>query len=131
LAGVDQLQSLSTLRVFGPRRLLDLRPIGETNHTLEELELESCPGVGSITEIEHLGKLRFLALNDCDEINSLAPLTPLTHRKRLHAWGTTRISDGDLSPLADLPNLSEIRMRDRRGYKPRLADLTLQRRSPS
>jgi hypothetical protein len=31
--------------------------------------------------------------------------------------------DGDLSPLARLPRLKEIRMQNRRGYKPPPADL--------
>jgi hypothetical protein len=41
----------------------------------------------------------------------------------LYAWGSTRIEDGDLSPLLRLSHLSEIRMRDRREYRPRLAQV--------
>jgi hypothetical protein len=39
------------------------------------------------------------------------------------AWGSTTITDRDLTPLASLPNLREIRMRDRPGYRPRVAEL--------
>jgi hypothetical protein len=40
-----------------------------------------------------------------------------------YAWGSTRILDGDLSPLARLPRLKQIRMRNRRGYRPAVGDL--------
>jgi len=40
-----------------------------------------------------------------------------------HAWGSTRVEDGDLSPLLRLSHLSEIRMRDRREYRPTLAEV--------
>lgn len=72
---------------------------------------------------EQLRELRLLGFSDCGEIESVAPLGALEQLEELYAWGSTWIVDGDLSPLARLPRLKEIRMRDRRGYKPRGADL--------
>ena len=37
-----------------------------------------------------------------------------------------KLEDGDLSPLLRLPRLREIRMRDRRDYRPRLKALETQ-----
>jgi len=45
----------------------------------------------------------------------------LTLLECLYAWGSTRVEDGDLSPLLTLSRLKEIRMRDRPEYQPKLA----------
>jgi hypothetical protein len=68
-------------------------------------------------------RLRFLRISECGEMASLAPIESLTELEVLYAWGSTRIVDGDLSPLARLPRLKEVRMRNRRGYKPPVDEL--------
>jgi hypothetical protein len=70
-----------------------------------------------------LVNLRFLGISECGEVESLAPIGSLDQLEVLYAWGSTRIVDGDLSPLARLPRLKELSVRDRRDYKPRVADL--------
>jgi internalin A len=63
--------------------------------------------------------LSFLGASDCREIDSLGPLISLENLEVLYAFGTTRIVDNDLSPLLALPRLREVRLKDRREYKPR------------
>ena len=67
--------------------------------------------------------MSLLAFGDCGDIPTLAPLRPLDELRVVLAWGDTRVLDADLSPLADLPNLEELRMRDRREYRPRVREL--------
>lgn len=97
--------------------------ISELLRVPRELEFEACPEITTIDEIAALRELRFLGLNDCGDIETLAPITALEKLEVMHAWGTTRILDHDLSPLTHLPRLREIRMRDRRAYVPQVAEL--------
>jgi hypothetical protein len=79
--------------------------------------------VAAIDAVGALRNLRFLGVSDCGRIDSLSPLANLTKLEVLYAWGSTRIVDSDLTPLVKLPMLREIRMRDRREYRPRIRDI--------
>jgi internalin A len=122
LSGIEALSWLQRLKIAGAARLKDIEPLGDVAR-LQELELEDCPGIDAIDELRELRELRFLGISDCGDIASLAPLAGLTRLTVLHAWGSTRILDGDLQPLADLRSLREVRMRDRRGYRPAVRSL--------
>jgi hypothetical protein len=121
LAGIDRLPTLTSLKILGARKLHDLEPIESVRETLRELELQSCPAINDITPIAALTELRLLGINNCGRIRSIEAVGNLTKLEVLLAWESTRIEDGDLSPLLRLPHLREIRMRDRRDYRPRLA----------
>jgi hypothetical protein len=123
LSGIGELPELESLSLIGARRLRDLDDIRGVASSLQRLELQSCRAVNAIDDVEELINLHWFGLNDCGEIDSLSPVKALEQLEVFHAWGSTRINDGDLSPLAELPRLREIRMRDRSGYKPRRADL--------
>ena len=123
LAGIAGLPELAVVKVFLARRLWDISGVRELTSMLRELELEACPAIDAIDDVEPLIGLRFLGLSECGDIETLAPVRLLEQLEVLYAWGSTRIVDGDLSPLARLSRLREIRMQDRRGYRPRVADL--------
>ena len=67
--------------------------------------------------------LRILEVSACGDVESLRPLGGLNELEELHAWGTTRVVDGDLRPILGLPHLRELRMRDRPTYTPRVAEI--------
>ena len=123
VAGVGDLPELVVLGIVLARKLDDISDVAGLGSSLQEFRLEACPAIGAIDDVEPLVNLRLLGFSDCGGIESLAPIAALEELEELYAWGSTRIIDGDLSPLAQLPRLKEIRMRDRRGYKPRVADL--------
>ena len=125
-SGVSGMPTLTTLRVAAAPRLCDLDELDEANATLREFDLEACTSVDDLAAIEPLRELRFLGLSDCGPISSFNPLESLRRLERLYAWGSTRVLDGDLSPLMHLTNLMEIRMRDRRDYRPPLAEVKAQ-----
>jgi internalin A len=77
----------------------------------------------SLASVEPLRHLRFLSFSQSGDLDSLSPLSNLTELRELYAWGTTRVLDGDLSPLFELPALYDVRMRDRRNYRPRMSTL--------
>lgn len=122
LSGLAELPELRVLGVFAARRLRDIGDV-EGLTALVELEFEDCPALDRIDEIEALINLQFLGVSDCGDLESLAPMGLLDALELFHAWGSTRVVDGDLSPLTRLPRLREIRMRDREGYRPRVADV--------
>lgn len=123
LSGLGDLPDLAALTIVGARRLHEIDEIGELSEALRELELEKCPRIEAIDAVESLVGLRFLGISESGDIASLAPIDSLTQLETFYAWGSTRIVDGDLTPLTRLPRLKEIRMRNRRGYKPRVGDL--------
>ena len=123
LAGLADLPVLAILGVFLARRLHDISYVAGLASSLRELEFELCPGIDVLDDVQSLVNLRFLGFRDCGDVESLRPVRCLQQLEVLYAWGSTRIVDGDLSPLVGLTRLREIRMRDRRCYKPRVGDL--------
>jgi hypothetical protein len=123
LNGVGNLPDLENLGAIGAPRLHDISDAAGLSATLLELELEDCLALEEIDDVESLHGLRFLGVSECGDIASLAPLSPLDNLEVLYAFGTTRISDGDLSPLTRLPRLAEIRIQDRPSYRPRVATI--------
>ena len=123
LSGVGDLPDLAALTIVGAPRLHEIDDIGGLSTSLRELKFEECPGIKAIDVVESLVGLRFLGVSESGDIDSLAPIASLTQLEAFYAWGSTRILDGDLSPLTLLPRLKEIRMRNRRGYKPTVSDL--------
>jgi internalin A len=123
LTGIGDLPALEALRVIVARSLRDIRDVARLAGSLRELIFEGCPGVGDLEPLRSLVRLRVLGVSDCGYIESLGPIRPLNQLEQFSGWGSTRVVDGDLSPLAALPLLSEVRMRDRKGYSPHVRDL--------
>lgn len=129
LSGIGGLRELAVLGIVLARRLSDISEVARLGESLREFELEDCPAIDAISDVEPLVNLRFLGVSDCGEIVSLTPVAGLEQLEEFYAWGSTRIADGDLSPLARLPRLRDIRMRDRRTYQPSVAALVAARSS--
>jgi len=120
LEGAESFPTLTTLKIVEARNLRDIETLGAVAKTLRDLTFESCLDLYEIEAIAALTELRFLGIEDCGRIATINPLAELTRLECLYAWGSTRVEDGDLSPLLQLASLKEIRMRDRREYQPSL-----------
>ena len=82
------------------------------------LAIEGCQEARrSLVAVPPLTRLK---VANCGDIASLAPLRGLDELEEFFAWESTRVVDGDLSVLLELPKLREIGMRDRREYRPRV-----------
>lgn len=123
LDGVGSLPALEVLGIMGAPRLHDISDVAGLGPSLLELELEDGRSLSAIDDVESLVNLRFLGVSECGDIESLAPVKELERLEVLYAYGSTRVADRDLSPLAQLPRLREIRMKDRREYRPRVSEL--------
>ena len=118
LSGVGDLLALSSLQMHGVPKLHDIDDVATLGGSLSRFELERCHRIEHLEAVEPLVKLRFLGVSDAGTIPTLAPVRDLLDLEVVHAWGTTKVHDDDLSPLTALPNLRELRMRDRRSYRP-------------
>ena len=126
LDGAEDLSALAVLNVAAARELHDATALASIAKSLVEVEFESCLAITALDDLSSLQSLMFLGISDCGRVESLHPVAELTNLEQLHAWGSTRIMDNDLSPLLNLPRLSEVRMRDRRDYRPRVSTIQKQ-----
>lgn len=123
LDGVDDISTLESLRVTEARELVDISAVSAARRSLTEFELQYCLGIESLDDVATLEQLRLLGVNACGRIHSIRPLAGLLKLRVFLAWESTRIMDNDLSPLLGLPQLAELRMRDRREYRPRVKEI--------
>jgi hypothetical protein len=123
LRGSAEFLTLRSLKIADARALDDLDGIAAADATLRKLNFESCRAIDDLDALSTLSELRWLGISDCGGIPSIKATGALIVLETLYAWGTTRVEDGDLSPLLRLSRLKEIRMRDRHEYRPRLAEI--------
>jgi internalin A len=123
LDAVDNLPYLQRLQVVGARHLIDLSALTSLADSLVDFEVQSCLAADPSNVLGNMRQLRRAGINDCGRIETIRPLAELQDLRVFQAWESTRVLDNDLSPLLTLPKLSEIRMRDRRDYKPRVSEI--------
>jgi hypothetical protein len=123
LDGIRTDAAIESLEIVGARRLEDIEDVESLYGSLQRVKLQSCRSLTSLAPVAPLRRLRFLEFSDSGNLDTLSPLSDLIDLRELYAWGTTRVIDGDLSPLFGLPLLHDVRMRDRRNYRPPLSTL--------
>lgn len=127
LTGIERLTSLKHLTVVLARNLSDLTALDSTvGRQLETLDLESCRGIDDLGMIGHCTALATLNLGDVGDVASAAPLAALQRLHQLFLYESTRFLDADLAPLLELHHLQELRLMNRRQYKPSLAEVQAQ-----
>ena len=83
---------------------------------LADFSLASCSGVVDVTPLSHLKNLERLLVESCSNLQSLRPLLVLKQLSKILLWENTKILDGDLRCLLELPKLKELSFRDRNNY---------------
>lgn len=122
LAGLAELSSLRKLGVFLAKDLADITEL-RARPELEELQLQSCRKIEQIDDVAACQNLRMLNLSECGDIATLRPISGLAELEDLALFGTTKIVDGDLTPIAGLPRLKQLRMQSRRSYRPSVEEI--------
>ena len=77
LEGIGALSQLEELRLLDMRALGDATAIGELAKSLRSLEFDSCRRIGRLDAIAPLHELTRLLVNNCGDIESLAPVVGL------------------------------------------------------
>ena len=120
LHGLSELTAIHSLNIAGARSLADLAEL-RGRRLLRVLQLEGCRRIPDIADLDDCVGLTFLNLGDCGDIPTIAPIGGMKELEDLYLYESTRVLDGDLSPVLGLPKLRDLRMRDRRGYSPSVA----------
>lgn len=124
LDGIEDMPWLAELGVHLAKNLEDISALQHSHSpVLEILQLSSCRKVADIGAVASCPSLRFFEFSDCGEIPTVAPLADLDRLEDLYLYGTTKIVDGDLGPIARLPRLQDLRIQNRRGYSPPVKEI--------
>jgi len=124
LDGVEAFPWLLRLGVFRAPGLSDISALERSRPpVLQVLRLQSCKKISDILPVASCASLQFFDLSEGGEIPSVAPLGSLVNLERLYLYDSTKVSDGNLSPIAGLPKLKDFRMQNRRGYSPSVKEI--------
>lgn len=123
LDGAGDIVNLRELQVVGAYKLRDFRALSQVSVQLEKLWLESCKALSDLDFASRLDSIEDLTVADCGSIDSLAPIRGKRDLRGVFMWESTNIADGDLLPLATLPNLRALRMMNRRHYHPTVGEI--------
>lgn len=124
LDGAEAFTWLLRLGIFPAPGLADISALERSRPAaMQVLRLAKCSKVPDITPVAGCVSLQFFDLSEGGEIPSVAPLSELLSLERLYLYGSTKIADGDLGPIARLPRLKDFRMQNRRGYSPSVKEI--------
>lgn len=124
LDGVEAFPWLLQLAIFLAPGLDDIGALARSRPpALQVLRLAKCRKVRDVAPVADCASLRFFDLSEGGEVPTLAPLGGLVTLERLYLYDSTKVADGDLSPIAGLPRLKDFRMQNRRGYSPSVKEI--------
>jgi internalin A len=123
LLGIEGMSDLADVLVAGAHKLHDLASLPSAATSLATLLINTCGGVTAIDDIAALRNLSTLSVANCGNIDSLHPIAGLTELTGLYLYESTSILDGDLEPLLGLRNLRDLRMKNRKHYKPAVIEV--------
>jgi hypothetical protein len=121
IGDVSNLKNLRYLELGNAKNLTSLDGIEKLSN-LEDLRFYICRKMRNIEPLRSLTKLKRLYLCNCGPIESLKPLGCLKSLEDIYFCESTKILDGDLYPLKELPNLKEVYFPDRKNYNLKLYD---------
>jgi hypothetical protein len=107
LAGVQSMTSLVSLEVYGAVRLEAIAELA-SDPRLVKLEFAKTKRVTDWERLGTLRTLRWLGLEDVGVIPSLSFIRQLDSLESLFVTGRSRVGDGRIAFLADLPKLRRV-----------------------
>ncbi|MBA2717656.1 MAG: hypothetical protein H0U52_00245 [Chloroflexi bacterium] len=115
LDGIGAFRQVEAIRLLDLRSLVDLSAIGEVAKSLRSLEFNTCRRIGRLDAIASLHALTRLLVNNCGNIESLAPVAGIPLRTFLF-YEATNIVDGRVDRLLEMADLRDTAFADRRHY---------------
>ena len=124
LDGVEELPRLAELGVHLAKGLEDISALQRSGSpVLETLQLASCRKIADIAPVGACSGLKFLDVSEAGDIPTVGCLAQLASLERLYLYGSTRVLDGNLRPIAGLQLLRDFRMQGRRSYPPSVKEI--------
>lgn len=121
IGDVSNLKNLKYLELGNAKNLTSLEGIEQLTN-LEDLRFYICRKMRNIDSLRSLTKLKRLHLCNCGPIESFKPLSGLKFLEDIYFCKSTKILNGDLYPLKELPNLKNVYFPDRKHYNLKLYD---------
>lgn len=128
LEGLASFEKLRTLGIFLAPKLEDVSALrtAPTAQSIRELHFDTCKKIPTFDDVARAKNVQVLSLANSGDFPSLAPLTGMPELRELHLYESTRIVDGDLSPLLTLPKLQTLSLANRRPYSPQVGEIKRQ-----
>ncbi len=105
LDGIEIFRNLRRIELAYLRVLENIAAIEKLHDAnLEVIECENCPRIDDYEPLGKIRSLKTLYLHSCKEIKSISFIKNLISLKQFR-FMQTKITDGDLSPLFELPRL--------------------------
>ncbi len=117
LDGVERFPALEHLDVFGQSALEDFSALGLAQ-SLTSVEIDGCRGLRDLEWVRSLPGLKSLKVHNCGDIESVAALRGHPGLETLILSESTKILDGDTTPILEIPSLTSIGLRAYRHYEP-------------
>lgn len=115
LNGIEKFSALEKLDLHGCTQLKSLDGIENASNALSFLWIDTCKRITDVNAIGLHGLVRVLRVTNCRSISSLCPLSNCTHLEEL-TFVETKIEDGDMSILLEIPRLRVTHFGNRRHY---------------
>lgn len=124
LDGLEMFPWIQHLGIHLASTLSDISALGRSRPTLlQVLQLQACRRIIGIEPVVDCSSLQFFDLSEGGEVSTIEPLGGLVGLERVYLYESTRVVDGDLSPIAQLPRLKDFRMMNRRHYSPSVKEI--------
>ncbi len=114
LLRLDGAPQLASLEIGHAVKLASLASIVSMKN-LQVLHLNACRSIADISPLGELAMIEDLFLNDCGQIETLQPVRHLPLR-RLMFYGDTKVLDGRVREIVELPSLVDIAFHAWRHY---------------
>lgn len=122
LDGIEALKNLKRCELSFMPKLIDISALGSMDESLREIEMKSARHISSYEALGRLSNLTILVLEGCAEISDIHWLRSLTSLQRFVFLGT-RIQDGDLSIVFNMPNLKAVYGGHLKHYRPSMKEI--------
>lgn len=125
IAQCEDLKECKDLSMLGFYHCRNLRSLTGMNglRKLTHLEVDGCKSIGTFDSLQDLIQLERLSFCNSGKIESLNSLKHLKNLRAVFFYEDTRIMDGDMTSLLELPLLREVAFRNRRNYSHRCEDI--------
>ncbi len=123
LRGIPNIESIEL--AYAPK-LDSLEPLSLCSN-LRVLHLEKCMRIRDISPVANLENLVSLRIDNCGEIETLHPLLKLNHLEGMSFIESTKILDGDIACLLEMPSLKVARYANRKHYNIRCREWHIKR----
>lgn len=98
LNGIQNYMSLESIEVANARYLVDFTDLKQCPK-LKKLSLSNCKKINNLDFLFELEEIEEIFLENCGEIDTIKPLNSLPNLKNVYLTMSTKIIDGDLTPL--------------------------------